>query len=102
VQSSPNVLAVKVKQQYPDRREAMTMMTKSTMSKSPILEGKHAVVFGAGGSIGAAIAREFAAEGEQVFLAGRTKSNVEEVAKQITAGTASTTLNDRSPETSSR
>jgi 3-oxoacyl-[acyl-carrier protein] reductase len=76
---------MKVKQQYPDRREAMTMMTKSTMNKSAILEGKHAVVFGAGGSIGAAVAREFAAEGAEVFLAGRTKSNVEEVAKQITA-----------------
>lgn len=38
------------------------MMTKSTMSKSAILEGKHAVVFGAGGSIGAAVAREFATE----------------------------------------
>jgi NAD(P)-dependent dehydrogenase (short-subunit alcohol dehydrogenase family) len=56
------------------------------MSSSPILEGKHAVVFGAGGSIGAAVAKEFAAEGAEVFLAGRTKSSVEEVAKQITTG----------------
>lgn len=63
----------------------MTTMTKSTMGKSPILEGKHAVVFGAGGSIGAAVAREFAAEDAEVFLAGRTKSNVEKVVKQITA-----------------
>ena len=41
-----------------------------TMKKAgaPILEGKHAVVFGAGGSIGAAVAREFAAEGAEVFL----------------------------------
>ena len=52
---------------------------------SPILQEKHAVVFGAGGSIGAAVAKEFAAEGAEVFLAGRTKSNVEEVARQITA-----------------
>src|SRR6266849_1830115 len=49
------------------------------------LQGKHAVVFGAGGSIGSAVAKEFAAEGAEVFLAGRTKANVEEVAKQITA-----------------
>jgi NADP-dependent 3-hydroxy acid dehydrogenase YdfG len=49
----------------------------------PILEGKHAVVFGAGGSIGAAVAREFAAEGAEVFLAGRTKSKLDELAKQI-------------------
>jgi len=53
------------------------------MSSSPILQGKHAVVFGAGGSIGAAVAKEFAAEGAEVFLAGRTKSNVERVTKQI-------------------
>jgi 3-oxoacyl-[acyl-carrier protein] reductase len=56
----------------------------SAKSSSPILWGKHAVVFGAGGSVGAAVAKEFAAEGAEVFLAGRTKSNVEAVAKQIT------------------
>ncbi|HJZ54131.1 MAG TPA: SDR family oxidoreductase [Gemmataceae bacterium] len=52
---------------------------------SGILQGKCAVVFGAGGSVGAAVAREFAAEGADVFLAGRTKSNVDEVSRQITA-----------------
>jgi 3-oxoacyl-[acyl-carrier protein] reductase len=55
------------------------------MSNSQILLGKHTVVFGAGGSIGSAAAQEFAAEGAEVFLASRTKSNVEEVTKQITA-----------------
>src|SRR5262245_3827149 len=51
------------------------------------LQKKNAIVFGAGGSIGTAVAKEFAAEGAEVFLAGRTKSNIEEVAKQIaTAG----------------
>ena len=54
-------------------------------SNSQILLGKRAMVFGAGGSIGAAVAKEFAAEGAEVFLAGRTKSNVEDVKKQITA-----------------
>ena len=54
-------------------------------SNSQILLGKRAIVFGAGGSIGAAVAKEFAAEGAEVFLAGRTKSNVEDVKKQITA-----------------
>jgi 3-oxoacyl-[acyl-carrier protein] reductase len=49
------------------------------------LEGKHAVVFGSGGSIGSAVAREFAAHGAEVFLAGRTPSTVEAVAKEITA-----------------
>jgi 3-oxoacyl-[acyl-carrier protein] reductase len=54
------------------------------------------VVFGAAGSIGAAVAREFAAEGAKVFLAGRTKSNLEEVMNQITAagGQAYATLLD--------
>ena len=68
----------------------MTATTKGVASKSPILEGKNAVVFGAGGTIGAAVAKEFAAEGARVFLAGRTKSNLERVATQIaeSGGTA--------------
>ena len=52
---------------------------------SNTLQTKSAVVFGAGGSIGAAVAKEFAAEGAEVFLAGRTQSNVEEVGRQIKA-----------------
>jgi NAD(P)-dependent dehydrogenase (short-subunit alcohol dehydrogenase family) len=54
------------------------------MNDSPILNGKRAVVFGAGGSIGAAVARKFGAEGAEVFLAGRTKSTLDAVARQIT------------------
>jgi 3-oxoacyl-[acyl-carrier protein] reductase len=50
------------------------------------LQGKYAMVFGAGGSIGAAVAKEFAAEGAEVFLSGRNKSNVEAVTTQITKG----------------
>ena len=55
------------------------------MNSTPILNGKHAAVFGAGGSIGAAVAREFASEGAEVFLAGRTRATVEAVAKEIVA-----------------
>jgi NAD(P)-dependent dehydrogenase (short-subunit alcohol dehydrogenase family) len=55
------------------------------MNGTLILKGKHAVVFGAGGSIGAAVAKEFASEGAEVFLAGRTKATVEAVAKEIVA-----------------
>jgi len=55
------------------------------MNSTAILKGKSAVIFGAGGSIGAAVAKEFAAEGAEVFLSGRTKSSVEAVAEQITA-----------------
>jgi NAD(P)-dependent dehydrogenase (short-subunit alcohol dehydrogenase family) len=54
------------------------------MNDSPILEGKYAVVFGAGGTIGAAVAKEFASEGAEVFLSGRTKPTVEKVAGRIT------------------
>jgi hypothetical protein len=50
-----------------------------------ILEHKCALVFGAGGSIGAAVASEFAAEGARVFLVGRTKSGIEPVAEHINA-----------------
>jgi 3-oxoacyl-[acyl-carrier protein] reductase len=55
------------------------------MSGSLQLKGKHAVVFGGGGSIGAAVATQFAADGAEVFLAGRTTESVETAAKQIQA-----------------
>jgi NAD(P)-dependent dehydrogenase (short-subunit alcohol dehydrogenase family) len=55
------------------------------MSTSLLLQDKHAVVFGGGGSIGAAVARQFGSEGAEVFLAGRTAASVEAVAKQIEA-----------------
>ena len=55
------------------------------MSKSGMLQDKRAVVFGGGGSIGAAVAQELASEGAEVFIAGRSSTSVEVVAKQITA-----------------
>src|SRR5215510_10465649 len=55
------------------------------MNKAKILQGKHAVLFGAGGSFGSVVAREFAAEGAEVFLSGRPGSSVADVAMQITA-----------------
>jgi 3-oxoacyl-[acyl-carrier protein] reductase len=65
-------------------------------SRARMLEGKTAVVFGASGSIGAAVAKEFAAEGARVFLAGRTKARLEAVANHIIAagGEAQTTVVD--------
>ncbi len=53
------------------------------MNSSQLLKNKHAVVFGAGGAIGSGVAIEFAAEGADVFLAGRTKSRLDDVARQI-------------------
>ena len=55
------------------------------MGTSGMLQDKHAVVFGGGGSIGAAVAQELATEGAEVFLAGRSRTSVEVVAKEITA-----------------
>jgi len=55
------------------------------MNSTPILKGKHAVVFGAAGSIGSAVAKEFAKESAEVFLSGRDKPRVEAVVKEITA-----------------
>ena len=55
------------------------------MSRSGMLQDKHAVVFGGGGSIGAAVAKELASEGAEVFLAGRSPTTVDLAAKQITA-----------------
>ena len=63
----------------------MTTAKDTANDCGPMLEGKRAVVFGAGGSIGAAVAKEFAKEGAEVFLAGRTKSSLEEIVKQIAA-----------------
>jgi 3-oxoacyl-[acyl-carrier protein] reductase len=57
---------------------------EETMNDSPILNDKRAVVFGAGGSIGAAVARKFGAEGAEVFLAGRTEGTLAAVTRQIT------------------
>jgi 3-oxoacyl-[acyl-carrier protein] reductase len=56
---------------------------KEKMNDSSILKDKRAVVFGAGGSIGAAVARKFGAEGAEVFLAGRTESTLDAVTRQI-------------------
>jgi NAD(P)-dependent dehydrogenase (short-subunit alcohol dehydrogenase family) len=53
------------------------------MTTSLLLDGKRAAVFGGGGSIGAAVAKEFAAQGAEVFLAGRNAASIELVAKQI-------------------
>jgi 3-oxoacyl-[acyl-carrier protein] reductase len=48
-----------------------------------LLEGKNAVIYGGGGSIGGAVARAFAREGARVFLAGRTRAKLEAVAADI-------------------
>ncbi len=48
-----------------------------------LLENKVAVIYGAGGSIGGAVARAFTREGARVFLAGRTQAKLDKVANEI-------------------
>lgn len=48
-----------------------------------LLENKVAVIYGAGGAIGSAVARTFAREGAEVFLAGRTQAKLDKVAEEI-------------------
>ncbi|WP_160715938.1 SDR family NAD(P)-dependent oxidoreductase [Chitinophaga solisilvae] len=50
-----------------------------------LLQGKNAVIYGAGGSLGGAVARAFAAAGAQVFLSGLHEHNVRETAEGIIA-----------------
>lgn len=50
-----------------------------------LLENKVAVIYGAGGSIGGAVARAFAREGAKVFLSGRTQAKLDTVASEIRA-----------------
>jgi NAD(P)-dependent dehydrogenase (short-subunit alcohol dehydrogenase family) len=59
--------------------------SSATKGNPMLLENKIAVVYGAGGSIGGAVARAFAEEGAEVFLTGRAPGPVEAVAADIRA-----------------
>jgi NAD(P)-dependent dehydrogenase (short-subunit alcohol dehydrogenase family) len=48
-----------------------------------MMKGKVAVIYGAGGAIGSAVARAFAREGARLFLTGRLRAPVEAVAEDI-------------------
>ncbi|TJY39627.1 SDR family oxidoreductase [Cohnella pontilimi] len=48
-----------------------------------LLENKNAVIYGAGGAVGSAVARAFAREGARVFLAGRSLEKLEIAASEI-------------------
>src|SRR6266540_2285428 len=48
-----------------------------------MLKDKVAVIYGAGGAIGSAVARAFAPEGAKLFLTGRHLAPVEAVAKEV-------------------
>ncbi|MGH2963211.1 MAG: SDR family NAD(P)-dependent oxidoreductase [Solirubrobacterales bacterium] len=61
-----------------------------------LLDGKNAIIYGGGGSIGGAVARAFAREGARVFLAGRTEETLEKVVEAIRSdgGSAETAVVD--------
>lgn len=61
-----------------------------------LLEGKTAMVYGGSGAVGGAVARAFAREGANVFLAARNRAGLEGVAADIRAagGQAEVTLVD--------
>src|SRR6266511_1214137 len=48
-----------------------------------LLEGKNAVIYGAGGAIGGAVVRAFAREGASLFLAGRRTEPLDALADEI-------------------
>lgn len=58
-------------------------MLNNEVPGSGSLQGKTALIYGAGGAIGGAVARAFAAEGAVVHLAGRTGARLEKVARDI-------------------
>ncbi|GAA3211886.1 SDR family NAD(P)-dependent oxidoreductase [Actinocorallia longicatena] len=61
-----------------------------------MLTGKNAIIYGAGGSIGGAVARAFAREGAKVHLTGRTREPLDRLAAEIreAGGAAETALVD--------
>ena len=61
-----------------------------------LLNGRNAIIYGGGGSIGGAAARAFAREGARVFLAGRHPEPLQEVAAEIreAGGLAETAILD--------
>lgn len=56
-----------------------------------LLKDKVAVIYGAGGAVGGAVARSFASEGAKLFLTGRRLAPVEGVAKEIVSDGGSAT-----------
>jgi len=64
----------------------MTNHQSKEANLTELLEGKTAIIYGGGGGIGGGVARTFAREGSKVFLAGRSRENLDAVAAEITSG----------------
>jgi 3-oxoacyl-[acyl-carrier protein] reductase len=59
------------------------MLSVKGDAMSGILEAKRALIFGAGGSIGSAVAKEFASEGAVVYLSGRSRAKLDSAAAGV-------------------
>ena len=64
------------------------MTPTAAPTQSRLLHNKTAVIYGARGAIGGAVARAFGREGATVFLTGRTVAKLDVVAKDIIASGA--------------
>jgi 3-oxoacyl-[acyl-carrier protein] reductase len=79
----------------------MSVTTSHQIQGLKLLDGKVAVIYGAAGGVGTAVAKAFAREGATVFLAGRTENSLNPIAQEIssTAGAADASKVDAlSPE----
>jgi hypothetical protein len=70
---------------YEDHEQALeeNEQMETPLTHTPLLTHKHAIIFGAGGAVGTAVAKEFAAQGATVFLSGRQLAAIEQVAEEI-------------------
>src|SRR6266571_8644492 len=62
----------------------MSVTTPDQIHGLKLLDGKVAVIYGAAGGVGTAVAKAFAREGATVFLAGRTENSLNLIAREIT------------------
>src|SRR6266436_10171841 len=79
----------------------MSATTPQQIHGLRLLDGKIAVIYGAAGGVGAAVAKAFAREGATVFLTGRTENTLNPIAREISSagGTADVSKVDAlSPE----
>jgi NAD(P)-dependent dehydrogenase (short-subunit alcohol dehydrogenase family) len=60
-------------------------MTSTSVAARLRLQDKVAVVFGAGGEVGASVAEELAAQGARLFVSGRSPENVKPIAEAVAA-----------------
>jgi 3-oxoacyl-[acyl-carrier protein] reductase len=78
-------MAAGVAASVPMMTTAGAAMKPATAGRPGLLEGRIAVVYGAAGAMGSAVARAFAREGAHVELAGRTFEKVQALAAEISA-----------------